>query len=334
MAQEERDVALRTGRLLLLLGLLAVVVLGSVALGAKDIPLTGVWHALTTPTGSEDDLVVRGLRVPRTALGVLAGVALGVGGALMQGHTRNPLADPGVLGVTQGAAFAVVLSIFTLGVTGLHGYIWFAFAGALVASVVVFLLGSSRTGPTPVTLALAGAAVSALMHGLVSALVLLDKQSLDAFRFWQVGGLAGRDLAVLWQVLPFVLVGLVLAAFNAGGLNALALGDEVARSLGQRVVLTRVVGVAAITLLVGGAVAACGPIGFVGLVVPHVARAMTGPDHRWLLPFSGVLGAVVLLVADVVGRVVARPGEQEVGIVKALHGAPFFNPLVPRRRLV
>ncbi|MFD7652760.1 FecCD family ABC transporter permease [Actinosynnema sp. NPDC059797] len=315
-------------------GVLVLVALASVAVGARDIPLDEVWRALTAPTGAEGDVVVRELRVPRTALGVAVGAALGVGGALMQGHTRNPLADPGILGVTQGASFAVVLSIFTLGVGDLYGYVWSAFAGALAASVVVFLLGSGRSGPTPVTLALAGAAVSALMTGLVSALVLLDRQSLDAFRFWQVGGLAGRELSVLWQVLPFLLVGLVLAAFNAGGLNALALGDEVARSLGHRVLATRVVGVVAITLLVGGAVAACGPIGFVGLVVPHLARALTGPDHRWLLPFSGVVGAVVLLAADVVGRVLARPGELDVGIVMALVGAPFFIALVRRRKLV
>lgn len=326
--------ALRTTRLLLLVGLLFLVALASVAIGAKPIPLGDVWHALTAPTGLENDLVVRELRVPRTLLGVAVGIALGLGGALMQGHTRNPLADPGILGVTQGAAFAVVLSIYTLGVTSLYGYVWFAFAGALVASVVVFLLGSGRSGPTPVTLALAGAAVSALMHGLVSALVLLDRQSLDAFRFWQVGGIAGRDVAVLWQVLPFLVVGLVLAAVNAVGLNALALGDDVARSLGQRVAWTRVVGVVAITLLVGGAVAVCGPIGFLGLVVPHAARALTGPDYRWLLPFSAVIGAIVLLVADIVGRVVARPGELEVGVVMALVGAPFFVALVRRRKLV
>ncbi|WP_033443197.1 FecCD family ABC transporter permease [Saccharothrix sp. NRRL B-16314] len=326
--------ALRTTRLLLLVGLLILVSLASVAIGAKPIPLGDVWHALTAPTGLENDLVVRELRVPRTLLGVAVGIALGLGGALMQGHTRNPLADPGILGVTQGAAFAVVLSIYTLGVTSLYGYVWFAFAGALVASVVVFLLGSGRSGPTPVTLALAGAAVSALMHGLVSALVLLDRQSLDAFRFWQVGGIAGRDVAVLWQVLPFLVVGLVLAAVNAVGLNALALGDDVARSLGQRVAWTRVVGVVAITLLVGGAVAVCGPIGFLGLVVPHAARALTGPDYRWLLPFSAVIGAIVLLVADIVGRVVARPGELEVGVVMALVGAPFFVALVRRRKLV
>ncbi|GGP35751.1 FecCD family ABC transporter permease [Saccharothrix coeruleofusca] len=331
--------AVRTTRrplgLLLIGSALLAAAVASVAIGAKEIPLDAIWHALVSPTGVGDDLVVRELRVPRTVIGVVVGVALGVGGALMQGHTRNPLADPGVLGVTQGAALAVVLAIFTLGVTSPLAYVWFAFAGALAASAVVFALGSAgRAGPTPVTLALAGAAVSALMQGLVSALVLLDRQSLDAFRFWQVGGLAGRELSVLWPVLPFLVAGLLLAAAGAPGMNALALGEEVARSLGHRVALTRALGIAAITLLVGGAVAVCGPIGFLGLVVPHVARAVTGPDYRWLLPCSGLLGAVVLLLADVLGRVVARPGELEVGIVMALVGAPFFIALVRRKKLV
>ncbi|KOV78667.1 iron ABC transporter permease [Nocardia sp. NRRL S-836] len=321
--------------LLFLLVVLVAVALASIAIGSKEIPLSGVWHALVTPTGLEDDVVVRELRVPRTLIGIAVGIALGVGGALMQGHTRNPLADPGILGVTHGAALAVVLSIFLFGVSSLYGYIWFAFAGAMVASVLVFVLGSAgRAGPSPVTLALAGAAVSALMNGLVSAIVLLDQQSLDAFRFWQVGAIAGRDLGVLLQVLPFLLAGLVVAAFNAPGLNALSLGEDVARSLGVKVSRTRSLGILAITLLVGGAVAACGPIGFVGLVVPHVARAFTGPDYRWILPFSAVVGAVLILVADVLGRVVARPSEVEVGVMLALLGAPFFIFLVRRKRLV
>jgi len=322
------------GLALLVLGL-AVATIASIAIGSKEIAFDGVWHALTSPTGLEDDVVIRELRVPRTLLGIAVGIALGVGGALMQGHTRNPLADPGILGVTHGAAFAVVLAIFTLGVTSLNAYVWFAFLGAFVASGVVFLLGSSgRAGPTPVTLALAGAAVSALMHGLVSALVLVDRQSLDAFRFWQVGAMSGRGLDVLVQVLPFLVVGLLLALANAPGVNALALGEDVARSLGQRIVRTRIIGITAITLLIGGAVAACGPIGFLGLVVPHAARAVTGPDYRWLIPYSGLLGAALLLVADVLGRIVARPAELEVGIMMAVFGAPFFIVLVRRKKLV
>jgi iron complex transport system permease protein len=237
--------------------------------------------------------------------------------------------------VEAGAAFFVVLGIYAFGVTSLFGYVWFAFAGAFAASVLVFMLGSlGRGGPTPVTLALAGVSVSFLLYGLIQALLLADLATLDAYRFWVVGSLAGRDAAVATQVAPFLLTGLILAMLNAPGLNLLALGDDVARALGQRVAVTRGTGLVAITLLAGAAVAACGPIAFVGLVVPHVARALTGPDHRWLLPAAGLTGAVLLLIADVIGRVVVRPGELQVGIVLALIGAPFFIALVRRRRLV
>lgn len=327
--------ARRVTLVLVLLGLLALAVLASLAIGAKPIPVELVWSAIWSPTGSEDDIVVRSLRAPRTVLGVGIGIALGIAGALMQGHTRNPLADPGLLGVSAGAAFLVVLGIFALDVTSLYGYVWFAFIGAFGASVLVFVLGSlGRGGPTPVTLALAGVAVSALLSALTSALVLADTQTLDAFRFWSVGSLAGRDAAVAGQVAPFLLVGLLLAIANAPALNLLSLGEDVARGLGQNLAVARWTGLVAITLLTGSAVAACGPIGFVGLVVPHVARYFTGPDHRWLLPASGLAGAVLLLTADVVGRVVVRPGELQVGIVLAFVGAPFFVALVRRRKLV
>jgi iron complex transport system permease protein len=330
--------ALRRRRLLVVAGLvalLALVALASLSVGAKSIPIGQVWDAIWSPTGTENDIVVRSLRAPRTVLGIGVGIALGMAGALMQGHTRNPLADPGLLGVEAGAAFFVVVGIYALGVTSLVGYAWFAFAGAGAASVLVFVLGSlGRGGPTPVTLALAGVAVSALLGALTSALLLADLQTFDAFRFWAVGSLAGRDAGVAAQVAPFLLVGLLLAVLNAPGLNLLALGEDVARALGQRVAVTRWTGLVAITLLTGSAVAACGPIAFVGLVVPHVVRALTGPDHRWLLPAAGLAGAVLLLAADVIGRVVVRPGELQVGIVLALVGAPFFVALVRRRRVV
>jgi iron complex transport system permease protein len=322
--------------LLALLACVAVAVVLSITIGSKSVPPGDAWHALTAPTGTENDIVIRSLRLPRTALGVLAGIALGVAGALMQGHTRNPLADPGLLGVTQGAAFAMVASIILLGASSLLAYIWYGLAGALVASVAVFALGmvGGRGGPTPVTLALAGTAVSALLYALTSAIVLLDEQAMDVFRFWQAGSIASRGADVVWQVLPFVLAGLVLALVNAPGLNALSLGEDVARSLGQNIPRTRTIGVAAVTLLSGAAVAACGSLAFVGLIVPHLARPLSGTDHRWLLPYSGLIGAGLLLIADVVGRVVAPPGELEVGVVLALLGAPFFVALVRRRKPV
>lgn len=330
---------IRHRRLLVLLAMLAGLLLAvtlSITLGSKPVPLTDAWHALTAPSGTEHDIIIRSLRVPRTVLGVLAGLALGVAGALMQGHTRNPLADPGLLGVTQGAAFAMVASIILLGASSVLAYIWFGLAGALVASVAVFALGMTggRGGPTPVTLALAGTAVSALLYALTSALVLLDEQAMDVFRFWQAGSIAARGSDVVWQVLPFILAGLLLAMVNAPALNALSLGEDVARGLGQNIAITRAVGVAAVTLLSGASVAACGALAFVGLIVPHLVRPLSGTDHRWLLPYSGLVGAVLLLVADVLGRVVAPPGELEVGVVLALIGAPFFIALVRRRKPV
>jgi ABC-type Fe3+-siderophore transport system permease subunit len=323
--------------LLLLLAVLAVVAgLLSIAVGTRSIGLGEVWRALTDSgwTG-QDAVIVRDLRLPRTLLGLMVGAALGAAGALMQGHTRNPLGDPGLLGVTAGASFAVVLAIFLLGIGTPAGYVWFAFGGALVGTVLVFAIGSvGRGGPTPVTLALAGAALSALLYALVRAILVGDQQTLDSYRFWVVGALAGRGSDVAWQVAPFILAGLVLAVANAPALNLLGLGDDVARGLGQRVWLARAVGLTAVTLLCGAATAACGPIAFVGLVTPHVARAVTGPDHRWLVPASGLLGAVLLVLADVLGRVVVRPAELQVGIVLALVGAPFFIALIRRRRTV
>jgi iron complex transport system permease protein len=324
----------RTLGLLALLALVVAACAASIAIGTRPLGPGTVWDALTDRSlRTEEAVIVWDLRVPRTVLGLLVGAALGVSGALVQGHTRNPLGDPGLLGVTAGASFAVVLAITFLGVGTPAGYVWFALAGALGGTVAVFVLGSvGRGGATPVTLALAGSALTALLFALVRAVLVTDSDSLDAFRFWVVGALAGRGADVAWQVAPFIVAGLVLALLNAPALDLLGMGEDVARGLGQRVWPARVVGLVATTLLAGAATAACGPIAFVGLVVPHVVRAFTGPSHRWLVPCSGLLGAVLLLSADVIGRVVARPGELQVGIVLALVGSPFFVALVRRRR--
>jgi ABC-type Fe3+-siderophore transport system permease subunit len=331
----------RTGRssrrligLAILLALVVAAALASIAVGTRSIGLGEVWRALFDDgLSTEEAVIVRQLRVPRTALGLIVGLALGVAGALMQGHTRNPLGDPGLLGVTAGASLAVVLAIAWFGIATPSGYVWFAFGGALAGTAAVYAIGSAgRRGPTPVTLALAGAALSALLYALVRAVLVSDQQTLDSFRFWVVGALAGRGADVVVQVAPFIAAGLALAVLNAPALNMLGLGEDVARGLGQRIWPARVMGLGAITLLCGAATAACGPIAFVGLVVPHAVRAVTGPDHRWLIPCSGLLGAALLLGADVLGRVVARPGELQVGIVLALVGAPFFVALVRRRR--
>ena len=248
--------------------------------------------------------------------------------------SRNTLADLGLLGVNAGAALFVAVGIYGFGVASLSGYVWFAFAGAATASLLVYSLGSvGRDGATPVKLALAGAAVSVLFMSLTRGVLLIDLATLDQFRFWEVGSLAGRRGDIAWSVLPFIAVGSVLAFGSARSLNGLAMGDDLARSLGQKVGRTRAVAALSIVLLCGAATAAAGPIGFIGLTIPHVARAIVGPDYRWVLPYSAVLAPVLLLGSDVLGRVVARPGEVEVGVITAVIGAPCFIALVRRRKL-
>lgn len=332
-----RSHARRLTGVVVLLSALAVLALASLAVGAKPIPLGEVISALGHGGGSDpttNSLIVRELRVPRTLVALIVGAALGVAGALMQAVTRNPLADPGILGVNAGAAFAVVLAIWLFGTASVLGLVWFAFAGAAVASVLVYLLGTGgRGGATAVRLTLAGAALTALLASLTGAVVLLDQDTLDAFRFWTVGSLAGRDLSVASQLSPFVLVGLLLALGLTRSLNAVALGEEAARALGTRLGRTRALAAVAIVLLCGAATAAAGPIIFVGLVVPHVVRLFFGPDQRWLMPACAVAGPIVLLAGDVLGRVVAPPGEVQVGIMTAALGGPAFVLLVRRSKL-
>jgi iron complex transport system permease protein len=324
----------RAGGLAVAAAVLVGVAFCSLAFGSKPLPLGTVVDALFDFNGSNDHLIVRSLRGPRTIIGLSVGAALGLAGAVMQGVTRNPLADPGLLGVESGASLAVVVAIRSFNVGSIGGYVWFALAGAALGSVIVYTLGSmGRGGATPVKLALSGAAITALFVALTQAVLLLDITTLDQFRFWIVGSLAGRDGSIAANVAPFLVAGAVLGLVSSRALNTLALGEDVARSLGQRVGVTRAVAAAAVVLLCGGATAAAGPIAFVGLTVPHVARAICGPDYRWILPWSAVLAPILLLAADTLGRVVARPGELQVGIVTALLGAPFFIALVRRRKL-
>lgn len=327
-------------RTLLVLGLvgslvaLAAVCLLSVAYGSKSISLGTVLDSFTDFDGSSEHLIVRSLRVPRTLVGLMVGACLGLAGAVMQGLTRNPLADPGILGVDAGAALFVVIGIHVFGISTLNGYVWFSFAGAAAASVVVYALGSAgRTGATPVKIALAGAALSALLGSFTSAILLFDTETLDQYRFWAVGSISGRDGDLARQVAPFVIVAVVVALACSRRLDTLGLGDDVARSLGAPVGRSRAWCALAVVLTAGTATAACGPIAFVGLVIPHMVRRFTGPEHRWLLPYSMVLAAILLLSGDIVGRVIARPGEVQVGIVTALVGAPFFVYLARRTKL-
>ncbi|WP_442922282.1 FecCD family ABC transporter permease [Microbacterium sp. No. 7] len=315
------------------LAALVALMLLSVAVGSKNIPLDGVLHGLFAYTGEGDDFVIWDLRVPRTVTGIVVGAALGLAGALIQALTRNPLADPGILGVNAGAMLFVALGVAVLGVSSIQGYIWFALAGALLVTVAVFAIGAAgRSGVDPLRLTLAGMAVGAALQGVVTGLMLLNTEAFNTMRTWNAGTLVGRGFDVLLPVLPFLGVGVLIAAGVAASLNAIALGDDLARSLGIRIGRIRVLTVVAVTLLAGGATAIAGPIGFVGLMIPHIARWITGPDQRWILAYTLVLAPSLVLASDVLGRVVMSPGELPVGVVTAFVGAPVLVVLVRRRK--
>ncbi|WP_428953978.1 FecCD family ABC transporter permease [Streptomyces sp. cg35] len=311
---------------------LALAVLLSLAVGARAIAPSAVFDALLHGGHSDAAEVIRGLRLPRTVIGLMVGAALALAGTVLQGITRNPIADPGILGISQGASVGVVLALAYLGIHTLTGYVWFAFAGAGLASVAVYAIASSgRGGATPMKLALGGAAINALLVSVTTAILTTKASALDEFRFWQVGSLSGRDADLVGQVWPFLLVGTVLVLSVARGLDALALGEDVAKGLGQRVATVRIVGGLGATVLTGVGVAAAGPIAFIGLAVPHIARALVGSDHRWLLPMAALTGPVMLLVSDTVGRVVFPPSEVPAGVMTALIGVPFLVTLVRRK---
>ncbi|GAB3809633.1 iron chelate uptake ABC transporter family permease subunit [Kribbella italica] len=319
---------------LLLLLLLVVLAFGaSLALGSRWLGADAVLKALVEPSGSDADVIVRDLRLPRTVVAVLIGTCLGIAGALMQGHTRNALAEPGIFGVSSGAALAVVLGLQLGLADSIRTTVWFALVGALAATFGVQRLATRGSGSTPVGLALTGAAVAALLGAFTSAIVLLDADTLDSYRFWAVGSVAGRGLDVVVQVLPFAVVGLLLAVVNARDLDLLALGDDVAAGLGLSIRRARFVGLLAIGLLTAAGVAACGPIGFLGLLAGHVARRLFGARNSWLIPAAGLTGAAALILADLVGRLVGGAGEVQAGVVLGLVGAPLFV-LVVRRRAV
>ena len=324
----------RVGGLAVLGAVLVTAAAVSLAVGARALSPAEVWHGLFAAPDpdqrlTEIRLIVRTVRVPRTVLAIVAGVALGVGGALIQGHTRNPIGDTGLLGVNAGASFAVVTVTAVFGLSGPFQYLWFAFLGAALAGVVVFGLASlGRGAGHPLTLALAGQGVAVFLAAMTTAVALSDQKSLNALRFWNAGSVAGVGFDVIGPVSAFVAAGLLLAFVTLPSVNLLNLGEDVARGLGVNVALSRTLGIAAITLLAGAATAACGPIAFLGLMVAHLARSLTGPDYRWLVPYAGLLGAIVLLLCDIVGRLVVRPGELDAGVLVALAGAPFFAALV------
>ncbi|MER7054341.1 MULTISPECIES: iron ABC transporter permease [unclassified Streptomyces] len=328
-----RPARVRVLWLLVIAAVLIAVMVASLAFGSRAVAWSDVWAALGGAEATLEEAAVA-KRIPRTLLAVVVGAALGLSGAVMQGVTRNPLADPGILGVNMGASLAVVTAIAYFGLASADGYIWVAMLGAALTAAFVYAIGSlGRGGATPLKLALAGAAITAALTSLVSAVVLPRNDISDTFRLWQIGGVGGASYEQLGSVLPFLGAGFVICLVSARALNSLALGDDLAAGLGERVALVRAGAALGAVVLCGASTAVAGPILFVGLVVPHACRLLAGVDHRWLLPFSALSGAILLTAADVLGRVVARPAEIDVGILTGIIGAPFFIHIVRRQKV-
>jgi iron complex transport system permease protein len=293
--------------------------------GAAEISLDKIVAALIAFNGSTDHLIIRTMRLPRSLIAMLVGAALAVAGALLQGLTRNPLADPAILGLESGASLAVVVAVFLFGASSLSAYAGFAFLGTGVTAVLVYLLASlGRGGLTPLNLTIVGAALTYLAASLTTAILILSQRTLDEIRFWLAGSVAGRDFTLFFQVLPYIVVGFAVAFALGRQITTLNLGDDVAKSLGQRTAWVKVTAALGVVLLVGSSVALAGPIVFIGLVVPHIVRFFIGVDYRWILPYAAVVGAILLLVADIAARLVIAPQELPVGVMTALVGAPFF----------
>lgn len=319
--------------LIFFVGLLVICLMWSITLGAANIDTKTVFDALVHYDNTEfNHLIIQTVRLPRVLAGALVGAGLAVAGAIMQGLTRNPLADSGILGINAGAAFGVVLTVFLIGGGSLSTYAVAAIIGAALAAITVYGLGSmGRGGATPLRLTLAGVILTAFVSSLTTMILIQDQETLDQIRFWTAGSLAGRDMALLKQIAPIVLIGIFGALAISRQITTISLGEDVAKGLGQNTLIVKIIAAVMVVLLAGGSVALAGPIGFVGLVIPHVARFVAGVDYRWIIPYSALMGAILVTVADVAARIVLRPQELPVGIMMALIGAPFFIYLARRK---
>lgn len=327
---------LYTKRAVGLAALLAVLLgafIASLAHGANPIPYADVWDAIWHRGENEASYIVWDQRFPRTVIAIVTGAAFALSGALIQALTRNPLADSGILGVNAGAGLAVTVGVGVFGIAGITQYIWFAFIGAAATTILVYIIGlaGGARGANPATLVLAGVALAAVFGGVTSFLQLIDPDTFEAIRNWNLGSVARTSLNDAQSVLPFLLLGVILAILVSTDLNSIALGDDLAASLGTKVVRARILTILAVTVLAGGATALTGGIGFVGLMVPHVVRWIVGPDQRWIFFYCLIGGPVMVLLADTLGRIIARPGEIEVGILTAVIGAPVLIALVRRK---
>jgi iron complex transport system permease protein len=336
--RQSTPVRRRSRRGLVLVGVLAlfvVAVIGSLLIGSKPVDPVTAGRALFHPDAGSSESVLMANRLSRTVIGIVIGAVLAAAGAAMQGVTRNPLGDPAILGINSGATCLVVVGIATVGASGAGTYAVWAVIGAALAAVLVYSIASiGRSGATPVKLALVGAAFSAGAMSITNAMILQGQDTLDEFRHWQIGSLSRSTYGDLLSVLPLVVIGVVLTVGLASSINNFALGDDMAQSLGEKIALKRFVIFVGITLLCGAAVALAGPIAFLGLMIPHALRAVLGPDYRWIMPLSLGAGPVILLWADVVGRVLLPPTEIEVGVTMAIVGVPIFIYLIRTRKAV
>jgi iron complex transport system permease protein len=297
----------------------------SVSYGAADISWQTVYESLISFDNSREHLIIRTLRLPRSLLAIIVGASISTAGAIMQGITRNPLADPGILGINAGAAFAVVIAIFLFGASSPSLYVWYALAGAGITAVSVYFLAAlGRSGITPLNLTIAGAAIATFLASLTTAILIVSQKTLEEIRFWLAGSLAGANEGLILQILPYFCLGMILTLIISQQITILSLGEDVARGLGQNTAWVKILAAICVLLLDGSAVAIAGSIGFIGLVVPHLVRFWVGVDYRWILPYSAVFGAILLLISDVIARLIAQPQEIPVGIMTALVGAPFF----------
>ena len=297
----------------------------SVVYGYTETSWRTVWEAYTQFNGSNEHLVIRSVRLPRALIGAAVGASLGMAGAIMQAMTKNPLASPGIFGVNAGAGLFVVCAVTLFSISNLTYFVWIAFCGAAVASLIVYLLGSlGKDGLTPMKLTLAGSAMAALFASMTQGLLVMNEKALEEVLFWLAGSVSGRKLEHLFAVFPYLLIAWIGSIMLARDLNVLMMGDDVATGLGQKTIRTKMLAAVMIVLLAGGSVAVAGPIGFVGIVVPHIARFLVGADHRWVIPYCGWIGGILLILADVGARYVIMPGEVPVGVVTAMMGLPFF----------
>ncbi|MFJ8236222.1 FecCD family ABC transporter permease [Ureibacillus sp. NPDC094379] len=311
--------------LFMLILLLAFFICISIVYGYTDTSWKVAWDAFQQNNGSNEHLVIETVRLPRALIAAAVGSSLAIAGVLMQTLTKNPLASPDIFGVNAGASFAVVIGVTLFSVANFQAIAWIAFLGAAIATIGVYAIGSfGREGLTPMTITLAGAAVTALFSSFTQGILVLNESALEQVLFWLAGSVQGRKLEILTSVLPYLIVGWIGALLFASKMNVLSMGEDVAKGLGLRTGYIKIIIGIIIILLSGGAVAIAGPIGFIGIVIPHITRWVVGIDHRWIIPYAGVLGGILLLTADVLARYIIMPQEVPVGVMTAIIGTPFF----------